>query len=213
MGIFCCGGFGPRIAPPTAGRLEGTAVDAEGAGGALGLCGLCRLDDLVVEHVERCAEHDPLDHVLVALAERLPHGLFLGRLSCDGHTRSTATTASCRGVLLDLAKLDALWWDEMAGVGKVEHGPPGCVRVGFRDLEERLFVSGRVWIGEREFVYGRVDARVGDGPFEVARCLAAHRLVRMAVGVAAVGGAAAGTARAGGRHHLGDAEVALRRGG
>lgn len=95
------------------------------------LAALCSLDDLVIEHVERSAEHDPFHHVLVPLAQRLPHGLLLWRLSCDGDARSAASAAACCSILLDLAKLDSLWWDEMAGVGEIEHGPPRCIWVGF----------------------------------------------------------------------------------
>lgn len=95
------------------------------------LATLRSLDDLVIEHVERSAEHDPFHHVLVSLAQRLPDGLLLWRLSCDGDARSAASAAACCSVLLDLSKLDSLWWDEMTGVGKVEHGPPRCIWVGF----------------------------------------------------------------------------------
>lgn len=69
-------------------------------------------------------------------------------------------------------------------------------------------MTGCVGIWEGELVDGSVDARVGDGPFEVSRGLAAHRLVAMPARVASIrrGTTASG---AGGRHHLGDTEVAL----
>lgn len=173
------------------------------------LATLCGLDDLVVEHVEGSAEDDPFDHVLVTLAERLPDCFLLWGFSCNGDTGTASTSASCCCIFLDLAKLDTLWWDEVTGVSEVEHGPPGCVGVGFRDLEERLLVAWCVWIWQGEFVDGGVDARVGDGPLEIARGFAANRLVAMTVRVTALGGTG-GTSGAGRGHHLCNTKVALR---
>ncbi len=81
-----------------------------------------------LEEIEGCAEDDPLDAVLVALAEGLPDGLFLGRLA--GYADAGAAAVGARGVLLDLAKFDALGRDVMPGVGKIEHAPKGSIWVG-----------------------------------------------------------------------------------
>jgi len=125
-------------------------------------------EDLVVEKIKCGAEDYPLDTIFVAFSQCLPYRLLLGGLSRDRDSRATATRT--RGVLLDLAKFDTLGGNEVARVGKVEHAPERGVRVGFGDLEEGEI--GGVWGGQGELVDRGHDARVGDGPFEIARCLA-----------------------------------------
>lgn len=98
----------------------------------------------------------------------------------------------------------------MTSICEVEHGPPGCVGVWFRDLEEGLLVTRCIRIWQSELVYWSVDAGVGDRPFQIARCFTANCLVGMAIGVTAFG-RSSGTSGAGGRNHLGDAKVTLRR--
>lgn len=98
----------------------------------------------------------------------------------------------------------------MPRVHKVEQAPVGRERVGLADLEERLVVARLVRVGERELVDGVLDARVGDGPAQVASGLAADDGVGrggVGGGVGRGGGGAAGTFAAGGRKELGDAEV------
>jgi hypothetical protein len=114
-----------------------------------------------LEKVEGGTQHDPLYAVLVAFSQGLPYGLFLGGPAGDADSSATATRPW--GVLLDLAKFDALGGYIVAGVGKVEHAPEGGVGVRFRDLEERQI--GGVRGGEGEFVDGGDDACVRDGPF------------------------------------------------
>lgn len=172
------------------------------------LAALRRLDNLVIEYVESSAEDDPLDHVLVALAKRLPYCFLFRRLSGNGDTRAASTSATSCGIFLNLAKLDSLWWNEVTGVGEVEHGPPCCVGIGFGNLEERLLVTRRVGIWQSEFVDGSVNACIGDGPFEIARGFATHRLVAMPARVTTIRGSRA-TSSTGGRYHLCDTEVAL----
>lgn len=98
----------------------------------------------------------------------------------------------------------------MTCVGKVEHGPPGGVWVWLRDLEEGLLVTGCIRIGQSELVYWCMDTGVGDGPLEIARGFTTHCLALMPIRVTTFGGrSTAGSARAGGRDHLGDAEITL----
>jgi hypothetical protein len=74
----------------------------------------------------------------------LPDGFLLWCLARDTDARAASVWA--RRVLLDLAKLDTLWRDIMAGISKVEHAPEGSVGVGFGDLEERKI--RRIWRGQ-----------------------------------------------------------------
>lgn len=53
-----------------------------------------RLDDFIVEQVERCTEHDPFNTILIAFTESLPHCLFLGRLASYGDTGASAISAT-----------------------------------------------------------------------------------------------------------------------
>ena len=87
----------------------------------------------VLKEVQCCAQDDPLYTVLVTFAERLPYRLLLCGLASDAD--ASATTVRAWRVLLDLAELNALGRDVMAGVGKVEHAPKLRVRVGLGYLE------------------------------------------------------------------------------
>ena len=122
-----------------------------------------------LEKIQRSTQDDPFDTVLVALSQCLPDRFLLGSFAGDADPRAASIWTG--RVLLDLSKLDALWRDVVAGVGEVEHAPERGVRVGFGDLEEREV--GGVGGGEGEFVDGREDTGVGDGPFEVAGGFAA----------------------------------------
>lgn len=165
------------------------------------------LHDLLVDQVECGAQHDPLDHVLVALAKRLPHGTLLGSAAVDRHARARATAIARDGILLDSSELDTLRRDQVARVRKVKHGPEHRIRVGLGNLEEGLVISGHIGVGERQLVHRRVDASVRDGPAQVARCLAEHRA---RLGHRA--GRAAEPARARRRDRLGYTQIALHRG-
>lgn len=103
----------------------------------------------------------------------------------------------------------------MTCVREVEQGPVRGHWVGLRDLEQRLFVTRSIWVRQRELVDGRIDARVGNGPLEIPRCLAAHRSVTIGVArVAWIRGArswAAWSTRTWRWDHLGYAQVTLGR--
>lgn len=64
---------------------------------------------------------------------------------------------------MNLAKFDALRRDEVASIGEIEHAPVGGIWVGLGDLEKGEV--GRVWGWEGQFINGRHDACVGNGPF------------------------------------------------
>ena len=87
----------------------------------------------VLKEVQCCAQDDPLYTVLVTFAKRLPYRLLLCGLASDAD--ASATTVRAWRVLLDLAELNALGRDVMAGVGKVEHAPELRVRVRLGYLE------------------------------------------------------------------------------
>jgi hypothetical protein len=107
-------------------------------------------DNLVVENCQRRTQDDPLDAVLVAVADTLPDCLFLVGATRD----SDASSSSCLGrVLADPTKFDSLRRDEMTSVGKVEHGPVRGIRVRFRDLEQRLVGLRLVGIRQEQLVH------------------------------------------------------------
>jgi hypothetical protein len=60
----------------------------------------------------------------------------------------------------------------MAGIGKVKHAPESGVWVRLGNLEK--WEVGRVGRWKSELVDGRDNTGVGNGPFEVARGLAAY---------------------------------------
>lgn len=124
----------------------------------------------VLEEIECSTQDYPFYAIFVALTERLPHGLLLRGLARDTDPRATSVRAG--RVLLDFPKLDALGWDVVARIRKVEQTPEGGVGIGLADLEEGEV--GRVGGGEGELVDGGNDTCVCDGPFEVAGGLAAH---------------------------------------
>ena len=117
-----------------------------------------------LEKVQCGAQDDPLDTVLVTLAECLPHRLLLCRLPRDAYPRTAAV--GTRRVLLNLPELDALRRDIMPGVGKVEHTPELGIGVGFGYLEEREIA--RVWGRQGKLVDGGQNTGVRDCPFQVA---------------------------------------------
>ena len=127
-----------------------------------------------LEKVQCGAQDDPLDTVLVTLAECLPHRLLLCRLPRDAYPRTAAVGP--RRVLLNLPELDARRRDVMPGVGKVEHTPELRIGVGFRYFKKRE-ISG-VRRGKRKLVNGREDAGVGYCPFQVSGGFAADDLGR-----------------------------------
>lgn len=167
-----------------------------------------RAHDLVVEDDQGGANDDPLDHVLVAVAERLPHGLLLVRLADDRDARAAARLWR---VLLDPAKLDAFRRDQVARVREVEQAPPRRVRVGFRDLEQGLVLLGALGVGQRELVDRVLDPGLLNRPPQVATRFALDMVP--GAGAVRVAAAARGRPRAVGREQFRDAEVAgFRRG-
>lgn len=101
----------------------------------------------------------------------------------------------------------------MTSICEVEHCPECRIWVRFGDLKQWLLVAWRVWIRQRQLVDRRMDARVCDGPLEISRRFAPHRLV--SIGVRRMTrvrhvSRSTRTARPGGWDHLGNAEVALR---
>lgn len=130
------------------GRRRAETRSAGSAGRKAGFLG--GGDNLVVENCQRRTQDDPLDAVLVPVADTLPNRLFLVGATGDGDASSSA----CFGrVLADPTKLDSLGRDEMASVGKVEHGPVRGVRVRFRDLEQRLVGLRLVGVRQEQLVH------------------------------------------------------------
>lgn len=160
----------------------------------------------ILEEVQSSAEDYPFDTIFIPFAQSLPHSLFFGGLARDADP-GTSTIGTWR-VFLDLTKLNTFGGYVVACVGKIKHAPEGGVWVRLRDLKEGKIrrVRGR----ERELVNRGNDTRVGDGPFEVARGLAAD-YARGGGGMAWVREGAFIVVAAG-REQLCDAEIALGRG-
>jgi hypothetical protein len=111
-----------------------------------------------LKEIQSCAKDNPFYAVLVTFPQCLPDCLLFRRFSRDGDTSATAIGA--RRVFLDLAKLDALRGDVVAGIGKVKHAPKGGVWIRLGNLEKwKVWRIGR-WKGE--LVYRRDYAGIGD---------------------------------------------------
>lgn len=123
----------------------------------------------VLQEIEGSTENNPFDAIFVTLTEGLPDGLFFGSLSSDTYPCATAGAIRAGGILLDLAKFDTLWWDVMASISKVEHGPEGSIGIGLGNLEERKI--RRIRRRKGELVDGRNNPGIGYGPLEVTRGL------------------------------------------
>lgn len=166
----------------------------------------CRPDDFLIDKVERGTKDNPLDHILVAFAKSLPYGFLFGGTTSDSYAGSSTATFSRNRIFLDATELDTLGRNQVAGIRKVEHGPPSRVGVRLGDLEQGLIVTRSVGVRQRELVHGCMDTRVGDSPFEVPRGFAEHGAVARGTGRSPSTIQPSRTRR---RHRLGNAKVTL----
>lgn len=111
-----------------------------------------------LKQIERRAQHDPFNTVLIPFSQGLPDSFFLRSLSSD--TDSSSPPIRTRWILLNFAKFDALRRDIVASIGEVKHAPKCCIWVGFGDLEQREI--RRIGRRERKLVYWRDDTGIGN---------------------------------------------------